>query len=270
MLGSQEAESAPPAGADQVRVETSGVCRVISVVRPESRNALDRATLEALLEALVAAAAEPALRAVVLTGEGDTFLSGGDLRELEGKDAPLDAERLCDLGRMVTRAIADLPLPVIAALPGPAIGGGAEIAVACDLRIAEERARVCFKHGRMAVTTAWGTLPKLSALVGPSYAARILFRAEEVPARDALLAGLVDDVVPDGEARARALSWAMDIAASAPAAVRNQKALLRDVLWNPTAVWAAERARFVDTWTSPDHAEAVRAFLERRDPVWRS
>ena len=115
-----------------MRVERRDGVEIWTLNRPRAHNALDAATFRDLMQAVERSAADPALRVVVLTAEGETFAAGGDLRELRGATSPADAVRLADLGLRVCEGIAALPVPVIAALPGAAIGGGAELAVACD------------------------------------------------------------------------------------------------------------------------------------------
>jgi enoyl-CoA hydratase len=246
----------------------NGEVAVWTLSRPEVKNALDSVTFAALGRALAEAQSDAALRAVVLTGAGNTFVSGGDLRELRTATTRAQAARLADAGRDVCDAIARLPLPVIAALPGAAIGGGAELATACDLRVADERATVCFKHARMAVTTAWGILPKLVGMVGHGTASRLLLAAEEVGAREALRLGLVDAVTEDGGCVELAVAWGLEMAKAAPLASASLKGLLRDALDASVDVRSSERDRFVATWTSLDHADAVEAFFGNRAPRW--
>ena len=164
------------------------------------------------------------------------------------------------------RALEDLDVPVIAALPGPAYGGGAELAVACDLRIADPKAKISFKQVRMGVTTAWGTIPRLVSLCGHSTAARLLYTAQEIGAVSALGMGLVDAVSEAGGAVAGALAWASDIAQGSPGAVASMKALLRE---SRQSIVSHERGRFVATWSGADHAEAMEAYFSRRPPAWR-
>ena len=241
---------------------------VWTLTRPEARNALDSPTFAALARALADAAEDATLRAIVLTGAGATFVSGGDLRELRTATTPEQAARLADAGRQVCDAIARLPLPVIAALPGAAIGGGAELATACDMRVADTRATLCFKHARMAVTTAWGILPKLVGMVGHGAASRLLLAAEDVDAREALRLGLVDAVTEDGGCVDLAVAWGCEVAKGAPLAAASLKALLREALDPAADVLAGERERFITTWTSADHADAVEGFFEGRPPRW--
>jgi len=244
-----------------------------TIDRPEAKNALDHDTLDRLADAVREAAADSTLRAAILTGAGHTFVSGGDLRELRDRNSPQDAERFSDLGWDLCHALSELPLPVIAALPGPAIGGGAELALACDIRVADVRAKIAFKQVRMGVTTAWGTVPRLLALVGAGLGARLLYASHEITAAEAKLVGLVDEVTENGLARTTALAWATDIAAGSPCAVVEMKRLVRESLGSKehhAQVRALERQLFVDTWSGPDHREAVEAYFERRAPVWGS
>ena len=249
-----------------LHVEREGAIVIWTIDRPEAKNALDHATLNALTAAVQDAARDRKARAAVLTGAGHTFVSGGDLRELRAKNTPQDAERFSELGFELCRTMAELPFPIVCALPGAAIGGGAELALACDLRVADVRAKIAFKQVRLGVTTAWGTVPRLVAAVGAGIAARLLYTAHEVGAAEAKLIGLVDEVTENGLARTTALAWASDIAQGSPKAIADMKRLVRET--TARDVRALERQFFVDTWSGPDHREAVEAYFERRAPVW--
>lgn len=238
-----------------------------TIDRPATKNALDHATLEALLIAAQRASSDVTLRAAVLAGAGDAFVSGGDLRELRHKNTRADAERFGDLGYEACSALANLPFPVIAALTGPAIGGGAEVAMACDLRIADVRATIAFKQVRLGVTTAWGTVPRLVGTVGRAAAARLLFMATELSANEAKAIGLVNEVAAAGLAESVAMTWAKEIAAGSPRAVAGMKQLLLPSS-SPLEARALERQLFVDTWSAADHGEAVEAYFARREPCW--
>lgn len=253
-----------------MRIDRRGEVAVWTLDRPQAKNALDAATFVELAKAIEATMGDATIRAVVLTADGDTFAAGGDLRELRTASTPEDAARLAEVGRAVCDGLGALPQPVLAALPGAAIGGGAELAMACDLRIASPHASLCFKHAHMGVTTAWGVLPRVVAVLGPSAAAQILLTARVVPAPEALRLGLVDAVTSDdpGACVSLAESWARDIARGAPLAVAGIKALVREAT-RSEHLRTLERTRFVASWTSADHAEAVEAFFARRAPVWR-
>lgn len=229
---------------------------VWTIDRPEAKNALDLATIAELTAAL----SEPSdARAVIITGAGDAFVSGGDLRELRGRDSRHDAEALTDAGYGLMSAIAKAPFPVIAALNGVAIGGGAELAVACDLRIAAPTVRIAFKQVRMGVTTSWGTNGRLRELVGHGAASRLLLTAVDVGAKKAKKLGLIDEIADDP--RAEAVAWAGEIAKAPASAIAATKRLLRAPL---AEVRTMERFLFVDTWSSDEHKAAVEAWFARR------
>lgn len=249
-----------------VRTERHAAIVIWTVDRPEAKNALDHATIAELADAIDEANRDVSVRAAVLTAAGHTFVSGGDLRELRGRESPQDAERFSELGWHLCRALGELPFPVVCALPGPAIGGGAELALACDMRVADVRAKIAFKQVRMGVTTAWGTVPRLVAAVGAGMAARLLYTAQEIGAAEAKLLGLVDEVTENGLARTTAIAWAEDVAQGSPQAVADMKRLVREATAAAPEVRALERQLFVDTWSGPDHHEAVEAYFERRAP----
>jgi enoyl-CoA hydratase len=248
-----------------LRLERVGAFAVWTIDRPQTKNALDEKTMEALLSATRSARTDPALRAIVLTGAGDAFVSGGDLRELRDKNSVADAESFADAGSELCAELERLPVPVLAAIPGPAFGGGAELALACDLRIGDPAARISFKQVRMGVTTAWGTTSRLVAVVGAGAAARLLYTAQEIAADAARELGLLDAVSAPGGAVAMALSWAEDIALGAPGAVAEMKGLVQAAR---AELGKVERERFVATWTGAEHKEAVDAHFGKRRAVW--
>lgn len=251
-----------------VVVERHGAIVIWTIDRPQAKNAVDHATLGELIDAVGEADRDRSIRAAILTGSGHTFVSGGDLRELRDKNTPQDAEGFSDLGWELTRAMAELPFPIVCAMPGPAIGGGAELALACDMRVADVRAKFSFKQVRMGVTTAWGTVPRLISLVGAGTAARLLYASHDVFAAEAKLIGLVDEVTENGLARTTALAWASDIAEASPRAVAEMKRLVRETTQTARDVRALERQLFVETWSGPDHAEAVEAYFDHRPTKW--
>jgi enoyl-CoA hydratase len=248
-----------------VKIERDGAFAIWTISRPEAKNALNLETIAYLTNAALEAGRDSRLRAVVLTGAGDAFVSGGDLRELRDKTTHADAEHFADAGSALCRSLEELHVPVIAALPGPAYGGGAELAVACDLRVADPRAKISFKQVRMGVTTGWGTIPRLVSLCGHSGAARLLYTGHEIGATSALAMGLVDAIADNGGCVAAALAWAYDIAQGSMRAVAAMKDLLREAR---AAVPTNERARFVASWVDADHIEAVNAYFARRPPSW--
>lgn len=256
--------------AEALRVELRDDIALWTIDRPEARNAVDEAVIAGLERALDEAEQTPELRAIVLTGSGNAaFVSGADLKLMRDAAPERRAENDARMLRSLERLEA-LPLPVFCALNGPVIGGGCEIALACDLRIAEPHASLTFKHAAMGVSPGWGGLARLCALVGYSTAARMLFTATPLSAEDALRVGLVDEVVAEGSALQHALALAEAVRQVSPSAVAGTKDLLKLAYRRgPGEAMAAERRLFLERAGSADHAEALAAFFERRRPRFR-
>ncbi len=255
----------------QFRVDAAGI-GVVTINRPEVRNALDHEAMQALAEAVASAEQTANLRALVLTGAGgQAFIAGGDVRALHSHLSEADALAQHDLMAGTLDRMAALPVPVIAALEGATRGGGCEVALACDLRIAAEDATLGFAQIHMAVTPGWGGAGRLIELVGYARAMDLLLTGRVLSAGDALAMGLVDRLCPPGKALEAARRLAGDIARQPGLAVRGIKAVLRGHLTlPPRAARARERETFARLWASPDHAEASAAFLEKRNPASRS
>lgn len=251
--------------SEYVRSERVGGTVVWTIDRPDARNAIDEAVVSGLERLMEEAERDLSLRAVVLTGGGQAaFIAGADLKLLSSGNkslrASVDARVLALTGR-----IEALPVPVFAALNGPALGGGCEIALACDLRIAESHASLTFKHAAMSVTPGWGGLARLCRAVGPGIASKLLFTAQPLTASEALEVGLVDELVQKGGARPRALELARAVESTSPSAIADLKQLLR--LGYAGSLTAAEETRvFLARTESHDHQEALAAFREKRAP----
>ncbi len=248
--------------------ERDGQFLVLRINRPERKNALDLASLGQLSEYVRSAAGDRSLRAIVLTGTDGVFASGADLNDLRAMRTEEDAVRFLELGRSITFGFAFLDVPVIAAVNGLAFGGGAELAFSCDLRVAELRARFCFKHARLGLAPAWGTTARLLALTGSGRACRLLFTANELGAADAASQGLVESVVPNDQSVAAALAWAYDICQGSRGSIAAMKATMRSSVQAFEGAHAEERAQFIKLCKSADHHEALDAFFERRAPRW--
>jgi enoyl-CoA hydratase len=172
----------------------------ITVNRPEKRNPLSRAVLARLREVFEAQRGNDALVLALICGAGDSsFAAGGDLRDLEAVRSEEQARALFDLGNGAFQAIRSFPVPVVAALNGLALGGGAELAVACDVRIAAAQARIGFVQGRLNISTAWGGGSDLMAILGPARGLELLCSARVLSAAEAQAAGLVEAVAAEGE-----------------------------------------------------------------------
>lgn len=192
---------------------------------PQRRNPLSAAVLDALAEVARAAATQHDLRAVVLSAEGPVFSAGADLRELRAAlDAPAGAEAFRAHGMAALRALEELPVPLLCALRGSAYGGGAELALACDLRFMAPDAQLELRHVRMGLVPVWGSLARLRRLLPYPVAAELLLAAAPLDAGRAELLGVARRA---DDPRAAALAHAQRVAEASPAAVRAAKRLLR-------------------------------------------
>jgi enoyl-CoA hydratase len=242
-----------------VRVETRGDDEAITVVtldRPERRNALDHTTLGELTDALTAAAARPT-RVLVLTGAGGHFCSGADLTGVEDSS-------FATLLQGVLDRLRDVSFPTIAAIEGAALGAGTQLAVACDLRVATAGASFGIPAAKLGLMVNHWTVQRAATLAGSSTARAMLLTAEVVRGDAALRLGLVNREGSLGDA----LKWAEVIARLAPLTIAGHKLMLNKLephLAADTQVAAA----FARAWESADFAEGIDAFRTRRTPVFR-
>jgi len=250
-----------------VRLETSadGIARLI-IDRPEARNALTWEAMRLFAEAVETAHASPQVRALIVTGGDQSFCAGGDLYELDGFPSRADGARLSAVMATALDRLEALPIPTLAAIEGPALGGGAEIALACDVRVMAEGASLGMMHVRLGITPAWGGGQRLLALAGYARTFEWLTAGRVLTAVEAAEAGLANRAVPRGQALVEAVSLAGVMAAHDPGAVRAVKRFLRaGVASSPAAAAAAERSEFPGLWAAPAHLEASAAFLARRN-----
>jgi enoyl-CoA hydratase/carnithine racemase len=251
-----------------VRDPSEGV-RLVEIRNEARRNAVDGPALIALREEFLRAEAD-GIRCVVLTGAGTkAFCAGYDLRALAAIDEtqPLPDEELA----RTLAAMERLGAPILAALNGPAYGAGAELAAACDLRIAQPGVRLAMPPARLGIVYAPAGLQRFVELVGLSQAKRLFFTGDPVDAEEALSIGLVDEVAPEGGALARALELAERIGRNAPLAVQGMKrafALMRRRELAPAAHAEMEALRRA-SFASEDFREGLRAVLEKREPRFR-
>jgi enoyl-CoA hydratase len=235
-------------------------------------NLVTLALLEELEAALARLAAAPAgdVRAVVVSGRGErSFSAGSHVGEFEAQRGPGGLERHA-LEERIGSALADLPMPTIAAIEGNALGGGLELALACDLRIASERAKLGLPEVRLAVTPGTGGTQRLPRVVGPARAKELILTGRVLTAAEAHAIGLVTEVVPAGQAVARATELGEEIATFGPLAVREAKRLI-DLAWDhdlETGL-AAELEASGRIFATDDLLEGARAFLDKRPPEYR-
>jgi enoyl-CoA hydratase len=200
---------------------------------------------------------------LIVRGDGDAFCAGGDLFELHNHSSHSDGERLAGLMADALALLGELPIPVIAAIEGPAIGGGAEIALACDLRVMAQSARIGFPQISLALTPAWGGARRLQNLVGYARAFEWLSSGELLSSQEAYELGLSYRVVPDGRALEIAQVIAEGYLRKDQAALRGIKSILRaHSTLSAQEATRLERAIFADLWSAAAHLEASSKFIE--------
>lgn len=243
-----------------------GAVATITFNQPDARNALPLAGMRAFAAAVEQLAADADLRAVILTGAGAVaFCAGGDLRDLAPLTSAADGATVGRVMGDALLALEGLPVPVIAAINGYALGGGCEIALACDLRVVDESVRFGAVHKHVALIPGWGGGQRLLRAVGYARAMDLLLTAQVLNARDMLRLGLAQRVVPDGEAYAGAWSLVTAFEDAPLGVVRAVKALLRAGTHLPYAeALDEEHALFPDLWAADAHLAAVEKFLNRK------
>ena len=254
-----------------VRVDAPVVGRpgvaLVTIDRPEVRNALDFALLAELAGVLEALDGDEATRAVVLTGSGDkAFAAGADIVEL----ADQTPERLHAEGHFTAwDRIAAVGLPVIAAVRGYALGGGCELAMSCDLIVAGDDARFGQPEIRIGVMPGAGGTQRLTRAIGRARAMDMILTGRTMDAGEAHAVGLVTSVVPAADTVEAALTLAAQIASMPPLAVRAAKQAVRSAEELPLSEGlAAERSAFFALFATEDQREGMRAFMDKRSPVW--
>lgn len=253
--------------ASEVRLSIDGAIATVTIDNPPV-NALHPDVSDALHAHFDEIGSRPELRAVVLTGAGKHFVAGADLNHIQSLDA-YAAERFVLRVQAMQDAIGCLAQPVIAAINGTALGGGCELAMACDIRIAEEQARLGQPEVTLGLIPGAGGTQNLPRLVGTGRAKRLLFTGDRIGAEEALRIGLVDEVVPTGSSLERAHELAARIAANAPLAVAAaKKAVTLGMQMSVLDAHRLEASLFVSLIESKDLAEGTKAFFEKRAPTF--
>jgi enoyl-CoA hydratase len=256
-------------GAD-VRLVRDGAVATVLLDGPERHNVLDRDGWEALARALEALSADDAVRCVVLRGVGGrAFSAGSDIRAFEGqRDTPGDVRAYSAAIAGALGAIARCRHPTLAIVEGLCVGGGLEIAAACDLRVCDASSRFGAPIARLGLTMSYEELTPLVGLLGPGPALEILLTGELIDAARARELGLVGRVAAEGRATAEGYELARRVAAGAPLVHRWHKRFVRRLL-DPAPLARAEREEAHEAFDTADYREGRAAFLEKRDPDFR-
>ncbi len=250
---------------EPVLVERRGAVQVITINRPEAKNALDAAVARGVAAAVDELDGDGELRAGVLTGAGGTFSAGMDLKAfLRGERPAIEGRGLCGITQTPPRK------PLVAAVEGWALAGGFELVLACDLVVAGRSARFGVPEVTRSLVAAAGAALLLPRRVPQAVALEMLLTGRPVDAARAAAVGLVNDVVDDGGALDAAVELADVIAANGPLAVAATKEIARSGAdWTTEEGWARQQELIEPVFASEDAREGATAFAERRAPVWR-
>jgi enoyl-CoA hydratase len=252
-----------------IRLDRSGAVPRLVIDRPETANSIDLATLDALETGLDALEADRSVRCVIVTGGlPNIFSAGGDIGQMRSLGVE-EGRAFVQRGQSVLRRLSESRIVSIAAINGHALGGGAELALACDLRVAAEEATIGFPEVAVGLIPGWGGTQRAVRLLGPSRAKLIVLTARRLGARAALELGLVDVVVPRDQVLAEADRLASEILDNSPAAVEASKlSITRGADLPMNAALEQEADAWLDNFRTRDRTEGLTAFLEKRSPRW--
>lgn len=244
---------------------------IVTMNRPEALNAFNGEQLRLLADTFDEIGNDGSIRCVILTGAGErAFAAGADIKEMKDLDGTTGLT-FGRAGHRATRSVEELPQPVIAAVNGFALGGGCELALAADIRLASENAVFAQPEVTLGIPPGWGGSQRLPRLVGPGIASELIFTGRRVKSDEALRIGLVNAVYPLDQLMDAAIQLAESIAANSPLAVRAAKQLIRLAFNGQTVDGLDTEARsFGDAFTTSDQKEGMTAFVEKRSAVFQN
>jgi len=255
---------------ENIKYEVKGNIGYITINRPKALNALNMDVLNELTEALAEIEADDNIKAVIVTGDGKAFVAGADIAQMSRLNA-IEGRAMMAAGHKVMNTIDQMKKPFIAAVNGFALGGGCELAMACDIRIASEKAKFGQPEVGLGIIPGFGGTQRLARLVGKGMAKYLIYTAEMINAAEAYRIGLVEKVVAPEELMTEAERVASVIASKAPIAIASAKVAIN----NGYDMDMKSASRFeVETTTScfasEDKNEGMGAFLEKRTPEWKN
>lgn len=260
------------AGGKLILDEPAEAVARLTLSNPERRNAIDRDVLDGLAEALPSLDRGIEIRCVIVTGAGGTFSAGYDIADIPAESFERDAEALvAHPHHPAMEAVSAHPYPVLAAIPGACLGGGLELAVRCDLRIAGEGARLGMPPAKLGLIYGHTGLARFIDVIGVARTKELFLTGGELAAERAEAIGLVNEVVPDEELDSAAVDLAAEIAANAPLAARGNKRAIETLAAFPRLSPQQERELIElrrSCFGSEDFREGIRAFSEKRKPRW--
>jgi len=249
--------------------KTDGIA-TITLNRPEALNAFSKDVADEVLQALEDIRNDENMRVVILTGAGEkAFSAGADIKAMKGMNA-LKARELSLMGERICNALENLEKPVIAAINGYALGGGLEVAMSCDIRIASENARMGQTEINIGLIPGWGGTQRLTRLIGATRAKELIYSGKIIDAKTAEQLGILNMVVPADKFKETVKQFAAELASKAPVALKVAKALInKGAEISLDAAIALEREGFGVVASTEDLQEGVAAFTEKRKPTFK-
>jgi enoyl-CoA hydratase len=243
---------------------------MVTVNRPKALNALNKRVVEEMAQVLRDVRHDPAVRALIITGAGDrAFVAGADIAAM-AEMSTVEGLEFSRLGHRVLQSMEELPVPIIAAVNGFALGGGLELAMACDMVIASEKARFGQPEINLALIPGFGGTQRLPRRIGHPRARQLIFTGDMIDAKTALEWGLINQVVAPEQLLTTARQLAEKIAAKSPITVRQAKAaMVAAATMTEDAGLKYEQQAFGICFGSADRVEGTKAFVEKRDPKWQ-
>jgi enoyl-CoA hydratase len=256
---------------ENILLEREGQIATLTLNRPQALNALDQAMLDELSRTVEEIARDDAVRVLIITGAGErAFAAGADLNDLNAIDSASAGGNFSQRTHRVFQKLVDLPKPVIAAINGYALGGGLELALACDIRIAADTTEVGLPEVSLGIIPGWGGTTRLVRLVGPGMAKLMILSAMRIKAEEAQQLGIIERVVSPAALMDEARALANQLVGMPPLALAAAKqAINRSHDLALADANAFESALFGQVAATEDAREGSRAFLEKRSPVWK-
>lgn len=247
-------------------VEFEGSIAVITINRPKMLNALNTEVLKELDQVIDSIENDDSVKVMILTGEGKAFVAGADISEMKDM-TPEEARKFSVIGQRLFRRIEASEKPIIAAINGFALGGGCELAMCCDIRLASDKAKLGLPEVSLGITPGFSGTQRLSRIVGMSKAKELIFTASTIPSDEALRIGLVNKVTEGEKLMEEAMEMATLIASRSRTAVKYAKnAITRGIHVDMDTASGIEADNFALCFVSQDQKEGMTAFLEKRKP----
>lgn len=257
--------------AEVVKQERRGSALILTIDRPEAGNSLSADVFESFIEILDGSESDTSLRAVIITGAGDRFFcTGGDVKRYALLETRDELREVMSLARRAFKRFESFPAPIIAAINGYAIGGGFELLVATDLRVAAPTAKISMPQVRLGIISGWEGYERMVRDIGFTRAMQVATTGERYSAEEALRLGIINAIAEDGDVVGAAMKFVAEIEKAGPLALAVAKAVIHEAAKGPPEkAEALAIERYVDLWFTEDHREAEAAFAEKRAPVFK-